>query len=137
VPHINAEIVRKLSDALWKERDLDAAMDLVHPEADFDWSDSRAPYRGRFRGHGEVTRAFQAMIDAWDEWLPEFEEVIEVDRETVLIVTHVRARGKESGVPVEARGASVWSVRDGQVIGAKLFQSKDEALRALGPADTP
>jgi ketosteroid isomerase-like protein len=131
----NAEVVRALSDALWRERDLDAAFDLVHPEADFDWSDSRAPYHGHFKGHAELTRAFEVMMDAWDEWYPEFEEVVEIDRETVLIVTHVRARGKESGVPVEARGASIWSVRDGKVVGAKLFQSKTEALEAVGLAE--
>jgi ketosteroid isomerase-like protein len=131
----NAEVVRALSDALWMERDLDAALDLVHPEADFDWSDSRAPYHGHFKGHGELRRAFEVMMEAWDEWYPEFDEVIEVDRDTVLIVTNVHARGKGSGVPVEARGASLWSVRDGLIISAKLFQSKGEALHALGLAD--
>jgi ketosteroid isomerase-like protein len=128
----NSDVVRRLSDALWLERDIDAARDLIHPDADFDWSDSRAPYQGHFKGHGEVTRAFQIMIDAWEEWHPEFEEVIEVDDETILIVTHVQARGKGSGAPVEARGASTWSVRDGKVIRAKLFQSKTEALEAVG-----
>jgi ketosteroid isomerase-like protein len=132
VTHPAAPVVRRLSDALWRDRDMDAALDLVDPEAVFDWSDSRAPYRGVFRGHGEMRTAFQLMIDAWDDWHPEFEEVVEVGPETVLIATHVRARGKGSGVPVEARGASVWSVRDGRVTSAKLFQSKAEALAALG-----
>jgi ketosteroid isomerase-like protein len=75
------------------------------------------------------------FIDAWDEWYPEFEEVIDVGPETILIVTRVRARGKGSGVPVEARGASIWSVRDGKVVSAKLFQSKAEALAALGVSE--
>jgi hypothetical protein len=35
MPHANAEVVRRLTDALWKERDLDAARNLIHPEADF------------------------------------------------------------------------------------------------------
>jgi ketosteroid isomerase-like protein len=132
VTHPAARVVRSLSDALWRDRDLDTAVKLIDPEAVFDWSDSRAPYRGVFRGPAEMRNAFQLMIDAWDDWHPEFEEVIEVDPQTVLIATHVRARGKGSGIPVEARGASVWSVRDGKVTGAKLFQSRDEALRSLG-----
>jgi hypothetical protein len=78
VTNPNAEIVRKLFDAVWEEGDLDAARDLLHPEADFDWADSRAPYHGRFKGHTEL------------------------------------------------------SVRDGKVTGAKLFQSKAEALEAVG-----
>ena len=127
----SAEVVRRLGGALWRDRDMDAALELVDPEAVFDWSDSRAPYRGVFRGHVEMRNAFQLMIDVWDDWHPEIEEAVEVDPETVLIVTRVQARGKGSGVPVEARGASLWTVRGGKVTGAKLFQSKDEALAEL------
>jgi hypothetical protein len=58
------------------------------------------------------------MIDAWDEWRPEVEEVIEVDPSTVLVMTHVRARGKGSGVPVEA------------------LQSRAAALEAIGSKAT-
>jgi hypothetical protein len=45
--------------------------------------------------------------DAWEEWDPQFEEVIEIDPETILVVNFVRARGKGSGIPVEARAARV------------------------------
>ena len=48
-----------------------------------------------------------------------------------MIVTHVRARGKGSGVTVEADGAGVWRVRDGKIAYAKLYQSKAEALAAV------
>jgi ketosteroid isomerase-like protein len=126
----NAQIVREFSDLIWSGRDLDAAMELVHPQAVFDWS--RAPYTGLFEGHAAVREASEALWDAWDEWDPEFEEAIDVDPETVLIVTFVRARGRGSGVPVEAHGASLWSLRDGKIIRAKLFQSKEEALEAAG-----
>jgi ketosteroid isomerase-like protein len=131
----NAQIVRELSDLMWTDRSLDAALELVHPEAVFDWSDSRAPYTGLFRGHAAIREAAAALWDAWEEWDPQFEEVIEIDPETILIVTKVHARGKGSGVSVEAQGASLWSVRDGRIIRAKLFQSKAEALAAVGPPD--
>lgn len=133
--HPHAEIVRKLFDAVWRDRDLDAADVLIDPEADFDWSASRAPYRGRFQGEAAVRNAFEVMSDAWDEFDPRFEEVIEIDPDTILIVTRVHARGKGSGIPVEARGASLWSIRDGKVVSAKLFQSKAEALAALGVSE--
>jgi ketosteroid isomerase-like protein len=128
----NAEVVRRLAEVAWRDRDIDAALEMIDPNAVFDWSDSRAPYGGRFDGHRALREFFQVFVDAWEEWNVEFEEVIEADLGTVLIVTHVIARGKGSGVPVEAHGASIWSVRDGRVMGAKLFQSKDEALAALG-----
>jgi ketosteroid isomerase-like protein len=127
----NAEIVRELSDC-WRRRDFDAAMRLIDPDAEFDWTSSRAPYAGLYRGHAQVTEIWQALTDAWEEFYPEVEEAIEVDHETVVIVTRVRARGKGSGVPVRAKGASMWVLRDGLVVRAKLFQSASEAFAATG-----
>ncbi len=130
MPQENAEIVRKVFGFGFVDGDLDAALELMDPEGVMDWSDSRAPYSGIFRGHAEIRRAWQGWRDAWDEWSPEIRETIDIDRETVVIVTLIRARGKGSGVPVQARGASVWTVRDGKVAYAKLCQSKAEALEA-------
>jgi len=41
-------------------------------------------------------------------------------------------RGRGSGVEVEATGAQVWTIRDGKFQRAKLYQSKAEALEAVG-----
>jgi ketosteroid isomerase-like protein len=92
--HQNLEIVRKFSDLMWNDRGLDAALELVHPQAVFDWSASRAPYTGIFHGHAAIREATEALWDAWEEWDPQFEEAIEIDPETILFVTFVRARGK-------------------------------------------
>ena len=82
-----------------------------------------------------MIRFFESAIDAWDEFRWELEQAIDVDSETVLTIAQVRAVGKGSGVPVEAQGATVWSLRDGKVISAKLFQSKEEAVAAIGLAE--
>jgi ketosteroid isomerase-like protein len=135
VDHENAQIVREFSELMSTDRGLTSAMELVHPQAVFDWSASRAPYRGVFHGHAAIREAAEALWDAWEEWDPQFEDVIEIDPETILVVNFIRARGKGSGIPVEARGASLWTVRDGKIMGAKLFQSKAEALEAVGVPD--
>ena len=79
--------------------------------------------------NGEIVRSLNDAL--WRDHDVEAANAL-VHPETVLVVTHVRALGKGSGVPVEAHGASVWTIRDGKVAGAKLFQSKTEALAALG-----
>jgi ketosteroid isomerase-like protein len=114
-----------------EHRDIDAAMEITHPDAEFDWSNSRAPYRGVYRGHAELVQYWQVWLDAWEEWITEIKEAIEMDSETIVVVTRVRARGKGSGVEVEAGGASLWQIRDGKIAYAKLFQSKSEALSAV------
>ncbi len=47
-----------------------------------------------------------------------------MDPETVVVVTHVRARGKGSGITVEAEGAGVWQVRDGKIVRARSCSSR-------------
>ena len=96
-----------------------------------DWSASRAPYAGVYRGLGEIRRLVEAHVEAWEEWRTEVVEAIEPDRETVVIVSHIRARGRGSGIIVDAHGASIWKVRNGLVTRGTLYQDKAAALEAL------
>jgi ketosteroid isomerase-like protein len=132
VPPTNVETLRRFWELAASRREFDAAMDLVNDDAEFDWSDSRAPYRGRYRGRADIQAAWSVWLEAWDVWDPQITESIEVDDKTVVIATRVHARGKGSGVPVEAHGASVWTFRDGKISTAKLFQSKSAALASVG-----
>ena len=127
----NAEIVSRFLKLSLADRNIEAALELAHLDAEMDWSNSIAPYRGVYRGAAEAMGAWQAWLEAWEEWSTEITEAIEMDPETLVIVTHIRARGKGSGVTVEAEGAGVWKVRDGKVAYAKLYQSKAEALAAV------
>jgi ketosteroid isomerase-like protein len=125
----NAEIVRRVAET-WRD-DPDAAAELLDEQAVMDWSASRAPYSGVFRGRDEIKGMWRGLGDAWEHFRVEVEEAIEVDPETVLSVNHVRATGRGSGVAVEAHGATLWSVRDGKITRGKLYQSKEEALEAV------
>jgi ketosteroid isomerase-like protein len=125
----NAEIVRRVAET-WRD-DPDAAAALLDEQAVMDWSASRAPYSGVFRGRDEIKGMWRGLSDAWEQFTVEVEEAIEVDPETVLSVTHVRGIGRGSGVSVEAHGAGLWSVRGGKIISGKLYQSKEEAIEAV------
>jgi hypothetical protein len=62
-------------------------------------------------------------------------EVIDVGSDTVVLVARLLGRGRSSGVQVEALGAAVWTLRDRTVTGLTLYQTRDEALRAVGLAE--
>jgi ketosteroid isomerase-like protein len=128
----NVKVVRTVLDLVFVRRDFDAALRLIDAEGVVDWTDSRAPYSGIYRGHAEIRKAWEAWIDEWGEWNPQIEEAIVVDPDTVVVVTLVHARGTDRGVPVIAHGASVWLVRAGKVVRARLHQSKGDALETLG-----
>ena len=127
----NEDVVRHFLTAL-RRRDANSALAFVHADVDVDWSDSRAPFSGTYRGHDELRQFWTGLWDAWDEWNPEIDEVIECGRGCLVTVTMIRARGKTSGIEIAARGAVLWMVRDGKISQAKLFQGKDEALEAVG-----
>lgn len=131
----NVEIVRSIFELALRKRDLDAALPLFAEDALVDWSDSRAPYSGVYRGVAEIRRAFEGWQEAWDEWETKIVGSTEVDAETVVVATDVSARGRGSGIPVRASGAGVWVIRDGRVTYAKLFQTPEEALAAVGLSD--
>ena len=64
------------------------------------------------------------------QWEPQ--EVIALDGDQVLVVNRVRMRGRASHVDVQAIGAQVWTIRNGKLGSVKLYQSKAEALEAVG-----
>jgi ketosteroid isomerase-like protein len=50
----------------------------------------------------------------------------------VVVIESIRARGRTSNVAVESRSASVWTLRDGQIIHMKTSYDPQEALEAVG-----
>ena len=116
----------------WSHRDLDGALEYVHEEMEFDFSDSIGPFQGTYKGHEGFTRFWNDMLDAWEHFSPEMVEIFECGPEKLITLDIVRARGKGSGIDMESRGAMLWTVRDGKIVRAKMFQTKEEAFQAAG-----
>jgi ketosteroid isomerase-like protein len=127
----NVEIVRRFFER-WTKQDLDGVLDCAHGEFEFDWSASRAPFGGIYTGHEGFRRWWTEHNDVWEEFRLEVVEVIESGDERVITVTAVRGRGQGSGISIEGTGAVLWKLGEGKVLGAKLFQSREEALEAVG-----
>ena len=117
---------------LWNRRDVDGALEMAAADITMDWSNSRGPARGVHRGKEEVRKFWSSFIEAFDAVQWEAKEIIELNASQVLVVTHFQARGRGSGIEVDASGAQLWTVRDGKLQSVKLFQSKAEALEAAG-----
>jgi ketosteroid isomerase-like protein len=127
----NVELVRREFE-LWNRRDVDGALEMAAADIVMDWSNSRGPAKGVHRGKEEVRKFWGSFLEAFDAMQWEPTEIIELNASQVLVVTHFQARGRGSGIEVDASGAQLWTVRDGEVQNVKLFQSKAEALDAAG-----
>jgi ketosteroid isomerase-like protein len=127
----NVEIVRRAVEA-WNRRDLDGALQDLHPDAELDWSESSGVQGGVYRGVREIRRF-------WEEWLDLFEEIdvrpeAFIDAgEHVVVPNRTYLRGRD-GVEVDAGSTSVWRLRDGKIVSHRLYQDKEAALEAVGLA---
>lgn len=127
----SAAVVRRFLEHV-NTGDIDAALTFVAPGAVLDWSDSQAPDRGLYEGP-----------EGWGSWLAgrgeslaearfDVEEVTEVRPGTVVLVAHMRGRGRASGLEIGAQGASVCIVSDGRLTGLTLYHTREGALGSLG-----
>jgi ketosteroid isomerase-like protein len=115
--------------------DLDDAVEPLDPEVEFDWTRSRSPERGVYRGREEVKRLYERFIESWTE-REFFETEIFESGDSVVRVGGFRGRGKGSGVETSASAAIVWSFRGGAAVSAEMYQSKADALKAVGARAT-
>jgi ketosteroid isomerase-like protein len=126
----NVDVVRRF----WlrcSERDLDAALSDVAAEAELDWSASEGPDSGVYRGPEEWRRWLTGRMEELDVRF-DVAEVIDVPPDTVVVVAYTRGRGRASGVEIAALGAVTWTLRDGQVTRATMYQTRGHALKAVG-----
>jgi hypothetical protein len=127
----NVEVVHRVND-LFNAKEVEQALDLVGDEFEMDWTNSIGPLRGVYRGRRGVLELWKSFLDAWESvrWDPQ--EIIEVDEARLIVMNHVRMRGRGSGVEVDATAAQLWTFSDGEPRRIKLYQSKAEALEAAG-----
>ena len=98
------EIVRRAT-AAYNRRDLDGFMANWAPDAVVDWSSSRGPDAGVYRGHDEIGAFVQRFFEAWDEVRIEFvDDPAEIEDDLLIAENVTYMRGRD-GIEVEARSA--------------------------------
>ncbi len=119
---------------LFSRGELEELLDrFVAEEIELDYSRSLSPDQvGVFRGIDEVRRFLQTLLEPWQEMELIADDYIEVRDDTVVVTSHTRQIGRESGVEVVARGAVLIRLRNGKAIWWQLFQSEEDALEAAG-----
>jgi ketosteroid isomerase-like protein len=125
----NVEMVRRVIDSINRGR---LAIEDVADDFEMDWSNSIGPLSGVNRGREQLNEVFESFRDAWDRLHWEIQEVVDLEGDLVLVVNRIRMRGRTSRAEVEATGVQVWTICNGKLGGVKLYQSKAEALEAVG-----
>ena len=130
----NVEMVGRVLRC-WGEQDIEGMLSDVHPKVEIDYSDSNAPDASVYHGHAECRAFVQSRFEDFEERRFEALELIDAPPDAVIAVGRMRGRGRASGVAVEAGSVTLWSLLDGKVGRIKLYQTRDEALEAVGLAE--
>ena len=127
----NVEVVRRQFQALTR-RFLDAAAAFWHPGIDWRAIEGALDDVGVMRGRDALRRYYEDWFDAFDELSAEVEEVICDDEDRVAVSLHFAGRGRASGVLTQGRYYVACTVRGGQIIGGREYETRDETLEAVG-----
>ncbi len=129
MPQENVELARRAYEA-FNRRDADALADLCDPELEF--VSLIAEAEGQvFQGREGVRAFFRQQDEAFDRISAEIEEILDCG-DFVIISMVFRARGRESGVPVEQHSWQAARVRAHRIMWWKLFRTRADALEATG-----
>jgi len=124
----NVEIVRRAVEA-WSRSDSNAVVADFAAEGVVDLSRAVGPTQGTY-GREAAREIWDDFAEAWQAMRIECDEFVEVDDKVVTPLTlHARGRG---GIQTDAKPTWVWTLRHQQVIRAEMYQSRDEALEAVG-----
>jgi ketosteroid isomerase-like protein len=127
----NVEIVGRVLQR-YGNQDIEGMLRDVHAEVEIDYSDSHAPDASVYHGH-EACRAFvRGRYEDFEQRSFNATEMIDAPPNSVIAVGRMRGRGRASRAAVQADSVTLWTLRDGQVSRIKLYQTRAEALEAVG-----
>jgi ketosteroid isomerase-like protein len=123
----NVEIATRAIDA-FNERDIERFAALT--TSDFEWSPSMVAIEGEtYRGRDGIDRYFGSLDNAWEDFHIHREDFRELE-DVVVMLGHLTARGKGSGVPVDSSLGMLFDCRDGAIARIRGYLDHAEALEA-------
>jgi ketosteroid isomerase-like protein len=130
----NVEVVRRIYEA-WIARDYETVVSAYDAEIRLN-PDPEASWVGmdeNYLGHEGVRRYLRAVYEAFEDYRPEIEQIIDVGEGRVLTLAVEHGRGRGSGAQVQAaRTAHLWTLRNGKAVQIDLFLDRKRALEAVG-----
>ena len=133
----NLQTIRRMYDA-WLADDYDTVFRIYDPEIRLN-PDPDAGWVGlgeNYVGHDGVRRYMAAVYEAFAEYRPEVEDILDVGEGRVLTLAIEHGRGRVSGAEVEAtHTAHLWTLRDGKAIQLDLFLERGRAFEAVGRSE--
>ena len=124
----NVEVVRQLF-SYWGRGDWRSGAELLDPNWELVFSAGWFVDPGRYRA-SDASRALKEFLGSWEDFHTEDEKIIDAGGQVVAL-HRIRARGRASGMEVDDRVGSVFTLRDGRLL-RMVACTRQEALEAAG-----
>jgi ketosteroid isomerase-like protein len=130
MPQEAVDVVRAVI-AAQRRRDWAAFQGLYDP--DIEWEDVSGLWGdwGTRRGFDDVRDAFVTWFEAFEHVDFDLDHIVDAGDDVVAFI-QIRARGRESGLVVDQRIPSVWTVRERRVVRVRGYRDEADALKAAG-----
>ena len=125
----NSELLEPVYEA-WGRGDFTPQFEVYADDMEWGWSDD-FPEAGVWSEIGRKSPRLREFLAPWEHWRCEAERYIE-SGDLVIVFCRYTGRGKGSGAFVDAHGAHVWTMRDGQAQKLIVYPSREAALEATG-----
>jgi len=127
----NLDLVRSIY-AEW-ERGKFGSVEWADPE--IEWVMTGGPAPGSSTGLAGMAEGWRDFLSAWEWYSVKVDEYRELDDARVLVMIRCSARGKTSGLTlgqVRTESATLFHIRDGNVVKLLVYMDREHALAALG-----
>jgi ketosteroid isomerase-like protein len=128
------EVIRGMY-AAWLAQDIRAVYETFDEDIELN-PDPEASWVGigqTYRGLAGVKSYMAAVYDAFENYRPEVENLLDLGEDKVLTLAIEHGTGRGSGAEVQAsRTAHVWTLRDGKAVRLDLYLERGEAFKAVG-----
>jgi ketosteroid isomerase-like protein len=127
----NVDFVRSLYAAVSRLAEGDSASYVIaHYEPDCEYQPVEE--EEAIRGHDAMVRYAERVVEAWDEFRVDDDELIEAGNGVVFTAVTVHGHGVASGIKVNQRFFHVFDFRNGKVLRQREYLEREEALKAAG-----
>jgi len=125
----NVETIKRAYAAL-NSGDIPTVLGFCDPEVEFD--NSNAVFDASvYHGRKGVREFFSEQAGMWESQRWELEEVIPVGNDQVLVPHRIVSVGRD-GVETIARNTNVYTLEEGKATRIKSYQTRADALEAVG-----
>jgi ketosteroid isomerase-like protein len=128
----NVEVVRRAMATFARTRDfgplLASDAKLVNAPG--------TPFTVSSLGAAGVREWLRDVDEAFGEWGPRLDAVIDAPGDKVVVLNHFRGRGRGKGAEVEMELDIVYTVASGKIIRIEGYMTRAEALEAAGLSES-